>query len=864
MTEGDQELVDEHQAGHGPREILVEWANNQDRWVRELVAEVLATGQIPSQTAVATIYEHFLIEKGLQEGELPTDRVLTAPTEEVQGEDSLVLTRLHDLNGVNALASSGDIRFNAGLTILFGENATGKTGYARVLKRVAGVRTNEPILGNVHKPVGSGGPSATLEYTLGEAAQILNWNDEVGVSPLTRISVFDSRAVSLHVDDELNYVFTPADLALFREVTNGIRAVQDLATAQRAKVHPGPNQFVSRLQRSATAYPIVESLGATTDVAELEALADVPSDAEQQRETLQGEIAALKGTALDEQIVAVQQRLGALRQVLHVLTEIEQWNAEAYEVARSALTDARRDHERARKEMLDPSELPGPADDQWETFVSAADHYRDHLGLADYPKAGDRCLYCRQSLDAQAASTVQKYRDFLDDTLTRRVGAAEESLRRQMFLPSSPARASAQLFLESQDRGSPAPAWLSGAKVGIEASESIESRTAKGEIVPADTVPKGLSTVCYQVRAETEQLDMHLASLQERVADRTAALASRQTKLADLDARMEVQRQLPAMKQFVAASKQAQRIDGFSRRISSTTLKSLTEASKLASEELVNRDFSKHFHDEMIRLRGPDVALEFQGRSGQSERRKSVASAHRPSAVLSEGECKVLALADFLAESKLRGSTSPVVLDDPVTSLDYRRMQEVADRIAALADDHQVVVFTHNIWLTTELLARFEKRKDECTYYTIREGDTEKGFVSAESGPRQDSPAKLMKRIKQLLQDAKSASPTVQEALAEKGYELVRSWCEAFVEQELLQGVTQRYQPNVMMTKLSAIKGAEIAPIAAQIDPIFDKACRYMGGHSQPIEQLNVRPSIDELQKDAETLVQLRERFLKA
>jgi wobble nucleotide-excising tRNase len=65
--------------------------------------------------------------------------------------------------------------------------------------------------------------------------------------------------------------------------------------------------------------------------------------------------------------------------------------------------------------------------------------------------------------------------------------------------------------------------------------------------------------------------------------------------------------------------------------------------------------------------------------------RKSLAPRHRLSAILSEGEQKVIALADFLAESTLRGSASPIVLDDLVTSLDLslsRRARSIAVSVA--------------------------------------------------------------------------------------------------------------------------------------------------------------------------------------
>ena len=138
-------------------------------------------------------------------------------------------------------------------------------------------------------------------------------------------------------------------------------------------------------------------------------------------------------------------------------------------------------------------------------------------------------------------------------------------------------------------------------------------------------------------------------------------------------------------------------------------LRSLTDTSKLASEQLLNKDFERHFNDECKLLRAPAVTLQFPGRQGQVTRKKAVAGGeHRPSDVLSEGEQKVIALADFLAEASLK-PPAPVIFDDPINSLDYIRIREVVNRIVALCQSRQVIVFTHNIWFTTELLARFEK-----------------------------------------------------------------------------------------------------------------------------------------------------------
>jgi hypothetical protein len=271
--------------------------------------------------------------------------------------------------------------------------------------------------------------------------------------------------------------------------------------------------------------------------------------------------------------------------------------------------------------------------------------------------------------------------------------------------------------------------------------------------------------------------------------------------------------------------------------------------SPVEPEQLLNADFERRFAEECGVLRAPDVRLEFPGRRGQPARRKVVSAEYRPSQVLSEGEQKLIALADFLAESALRIIPAPIIFDDPVSSLDYRRIREVAKRIAKLAEERQVIVFTYSIWLTTELLAYFEKNTDRCKYYSVTD-DGGKGIVVPGTHPRWDTVSQTTKQVNELIATAKATQGDVREAIVETAYSKIRSWCEVVVETDLLKRVTQRYQPNVMMTMLPQIRGDRLAPTIEVINPIFEKACRVMDGHSQPLETLSIRPTLDELEKD--------------
>ena len=133
------------------------------------------------------------------------------------------------------------------------------------------------------------------------------------------------------------------------------------------------------------------------------------------------------------------------------------------------------------------------------------------------------------------------------------------------------------------------------------------------------------------------------------------------------------------------------------------------------------------------------MKLQFPGREAAAARRKSLTAAHKLSDILSEGEQKVIALADFLAEAVIRRSSAPIIFDDPVTSLDYKRLDYIVDRLVSLSEDHQVIVFTHNIWFATALLAKFENSVADCSYYDISEAQGTTGIVTPGNHPRWDT-----------------------------------------------------------------------------------------------------------------------------
>jgi hypothetical protein len=248
--------------------LLPRWANDQDGWTRAIAGDVLKNRVQPFDLDVERYLKLLLSEKKLS----PETFEAVPKIEEKQlAGNPLDPVRLDSLkigDGVNALKPGAQIDFAPGVTVIFGENGSGKSGFVRVLKRAAGLRTAEDILHNIRtdtKPT----PGAVFAVTVGTAGQTIQWKNEFGITPLNRTSIFDARGARLHVEEDLTYVYTPGELTLFPLVQNGIERVRTALEATITARTPGPNAILASFDRSCSIYPIIETLGAATDLDEI-------------------------------------------------------------------------------------------------------------------------------------------------------------------------------------------------------------------------------------------------------------------------------------------------------------------------------------------------------------------------------------------------------------------------------------------------------------------------------------------------------------------------------------------------------------------------------------------------------------------
>lgn len=831
-------------AEHRPASsYLADWAEHQDGWIRGVVAAILTTQRPLGEAALDDSYERLLVEKGLAEqGDYHPHAPAYDPRPPAPAGD-LRLRALGATSGVNRLVDNQSIEFNKSLTIIYGENAAGKTGYARILKSAANSRSASAVLGNVYGQTAAP-PTATIEYVIGEKELTADWVGE-SISDLAGICVFDAPASALHVDEDLAYLYSPAEVSLFEYVHDALSAVKQRLDAARNERAPTGNPFTSRFRRGSPQFDAVSELRATSDLDLLRGLALREADEDDRIERLRERVQLLAAGADATSRSGLAARRDACDRALECIRVLKEFDSSSHAELSAAIERLQQEVHQLTNALFEGIELPGRATPEWEAFVRAGDAY---VQQHDPPAPSETtCPYCRQSLDADAADLLSRYHRHLSHDLQAQLAQSARD-RADLEQPVREVQLAGAPTTEEAD----AP-W---ARAVDEIDVLVTALRNSFDGGPSDRAEGAeVERLRHIVAAERESTTLLLAQAAADEAERSQDLEACRGELVELEDRGTLAELIPDIERHVENARWADHAGAVLGNLPGV-LRSLTDTSKQATAAILSTNFEEWFGEECALLRCPSVTLEFPGRQGTTRRHKFVGADTPLGVVLSEGEQKVIALADFLAETRLRESSGPIILDDPITSLDARRNDDVANRIVALSRQHQVIVFTHHLYFASKLLAAFEGAdlRSDCSFYEVLAEDGQVGLVHRGNHPRTDGVAAVRRRVNAGLQEARTQSGRDRDDAIARTYGHVRTWIEALVEDVLLEGAVKRHRANISIDALARLDTSRLDRAREALQPIYDRACRRMWPHSQTFDALQARPTVDELEADWETL----------
>ncbi|WP_454281093.1 AAA family ATPase [Sphingomonas sp. Marseille-Q8236] len=718
---------------------IVTWSADVPDWQRDALRRLAAGNPL----AAPEIDELVAICKG-QVAANPVSADSFRDPARVQGPVNL--RRVHNVNHVNALASDQRLAFQPnGLTIIYGDNGSGKSGYSRILKKACRARTpnREDIIPDIYEAV-PGVPTATIDYTIGVAEHSCVWRlGTPGDPALTAVSVFDSRCANIHVEETNDLAYTPFPLRLLASLAQLCKSVKDKLASEvttikartpRAVAAPAcsPTSAVGRLLAglaAGTKSATVEAL-ATLSQSELDRLAQLTADLAGDPARAARQLMNLKAK-VDGQIAALDR----------LFTTLASADGDTLRRLAGARDAAKLAAKAASGALFRDEPLPAIGADVWRSLWESARTYSevDAYPARPFPatEPGDVCVLCQQGLAPEAASRLNRFEAFVRDDSQQRAEAAriahEEALVAFGRVAISTSEARIIIATVRDELGQDA--------LAARFRRSLTEARLRHRWIMRHHADPAIELAVYALAYEREAILDVVAEIAARSAalvaeagsPARAALIAEKTELADRQWLAGIKDDVLAE---IARRGEIAKLEAAQR---ATTTNRITAKSTEVAQALVTDALRAQFALEVASFGIAALAVELrQQTSAQGIPRFRVTLVRQPKAavgeVLSEGEHRCVALAAFMAELATAGNQSGIVFDDPVSSLDHMHRQAVAKRLIDEASRRQVVVLTHDLAFLFELdrAAQEVHPRPQVSIGSIARGADKAGFCRNE------------------------------------------------------------------------------------------------------------------------------------
>lgn len=420
---------------------ILSWAESELKYWERSAFERIAAGRDLQAQDYEDLLQYFMEDAGLAAwpATRPDVSLPAHAANNVQG-NGVRLRQIFAVQNVNALPPNQELAFGPQLTLVYGDNGAGKTGYARILGGAATGRGKREVLPNVALPPSDVLPQASIEILEGSTKTVLRWKAGERCKELANFYVFDDVSRVVYLSQANSFAFAPGDLWLLTRLAEATDSVRDRMRQVIAR-EDWDETFEESFNGESSVRELLRNVNSQTDIEKLRQLASLT-------EADCADISRLERTVAELQILDVPTQLGRkenelsdLRNLVNSIAAAEIALGERAESQVRKLFDevrARRGETESRGAgQFSFKAFSQTGTDKWLAFLVAAKSLAEAESThrEPYPKEDDSCLLCRQPLQRDAVRTITAYWDFLtSDSQVRLDRAVSECTKKEQEL----------------------------------------------------------------------------------------------------------------------------------------------------------------------------------------------------------------------------------------------------------------------------------------------------------------------------------------------------------------------------------------------------------------------------------------------
>ena len=858
---------------------IVDWIENKSHFWQMAVDTLIRTNNIDSANLDSLLKickaEHSLLNYNYT----PIDfNLLRSFIQNTSGNADVSLVSITDIDNISALSQANQLDFApTGLTVIYGDNGSGKSSYASVLKHVCTTRGVRPVIHPNLFIQGSNSQDKKANVFYSRAGNINHVsliNLATNSPELRAVNVFDTSSANHYVEAEDEIAFIPHGIDLLDKFAKALRDVESRLENEKQLLNLKKFHFsVLELPATSPSHTFLSSVNSDTTREQLIAnsLWDISKD--MRITAINEEIQNLKSTDPQTKIRSNTEFIGRLKKLRDNFANWE--DSLLDEASLQNIKDVINNFVNATNTLKISSEaifsdlpLDGVGSATWkQLWESARKFYNESKQRESFPDTNENCPLCLQTLDLPAKQRFESFDEFVKNDSQKQYDKANNAFQ-GLLAELNALNFSIDVYeptiLEIEqiipDYRSVQTEYISTLRTYQQELIDLFQDQEPIEVIESRTIlqnPKlKIDSLLTQLEKQNEQL------LTQSIAERLTAL---ETELSNLLSEKKVYTFRPKIYSEILRLK---RIKFLESAISKCNTRSLTSLSNSLTQTHVTQLLKDAFKNELRTLGFNNVSVEAETKGSRGKqyhflRLNANNNVNAPlKDILSEGEHRCIALATFLAELSLSEHKSAVVFDDPVSSLDHKWRNKIAKRIAQEANIRQVVVLTHDISflmmiqehatiLNLPIEINSLTRKKQETGITLSSPPWDAMTTSKRIGVLKDQQQKLAKFEKTETEDV--IKPKIQNL-----YGRLRETWERFIEEVYLNDTIKRFGREVLTQRLAKLIDLTIEDYN-KVNENMSKCSTYMVGHDSAANLNDEIPSAQEFLDD----VLILENYMK-
>lgn len=826
---------------------LQEWLDRRPRWWTYPLQSLLSSNSITDEN-ISSYAELALLEA---RGELIAP--LNIDFRKISSDDDAAkvsIEAISDFKNVNALSPNRVLTFNSeGITVIYGENGSGKSGYVRALKVASGMQDAEAIKGNIYLSGSHGKPLCTIKTSESDEAFVCDLTNR-SLASINNLTVFDNSVAMQYIGKYREAAYEPQIFRILKELADTVDRVSDKLSAKEKMIvfsAPIPSEDI----KEAPFFKELRDMDYKTAEKEMgfswtEADENAFTKCREHLDIINPKDEIINNNKRIRSLKLLKDYIGNLQSYFdHNLANATEiiLSLSAAEVQYEVLSIS-------YKENADQIDIDNIDNQMWRNLWKYANEYIN--SLQEEYRARDVCPLCLQKMSDHTLLRFNTINDYVNDRLSIEITSLKQELMNALY-----------------------PTFTLWERKTIE--QVVENSFIESEkdlitdliTTAGDFIAKLPGTLQDDHRGLSVLLEMQrLSALSEFVLSAIGELETYNKTLLSMEDPKEIDKYEKILMDLKVRKFCYDHSADYARLFNSYELKNhINEALKLAKTNaitnmtnkfaslLLSDDYEKRFNQEMTYLTNGSVKAVLRKAKGGKGRvplriqlQNKDGKDYLPSEILSEGEQRIVSLAAFISDNSIGNTNGPLVFDDPISSLDHTYEGRTVNRLVEIAKRRQVIIFTHRLSLLYALESACKKASISFTERCLVANDTEKGV------PRmRPASQKVKKRLNNLLS---SAIPNLRDMdIASDLYNSqMRGICSEFreiveqsIEEILLCNITSRFQREIRSTRIKKLK-----EVTAEDCDVIDKfMSKYSESqHSQSTETPMILPGVDELRQD--------------